>query len=157
MRHLYEYEDEEIKTMMTDLEGVGHGQLKGWIVYGIPFNSGDAEERGVYYSITAENIKQAVYYFLLEVLHGESDELEALFRFSQPETFREAEEALSEHFENEEGVSIELVWEGLIPKKSNPSSDSYFSANVLLCLENLKENFSNVEFVLKANPSGIDI
>jgi hypothetical protein len=38
MRHLYEYEDEEIKTLMGDLEGVGHGQLKGWLISNNPIN-----------------------------------------------------------------------------------------------------------------------
>ena len=34
MKHLYEYEDEEIKSMMTDLEGIGHEPLIGYMWVG---------------------------------------------------------------------------------------------------------------------------
>ena len=34
MKHLYEYEDEEIRSMMGDLEGVGHGPLVGYMWVG---------------------------------------------------------------------------------------------------------------------------
>ena len=34
MKHLYEYEDEEIKSMMTDLEGIGHEPLVGYMWVG---------------------------------------------------------------------------------------------------------------------------
>lgn len=32
LKHLYEYDDDEIKSMMGDLEEVGHGSLKGWLI-----------------------------------------------------------------------------------------------------------------------------
>jgi hypothetical protein len=153
MRHLYEYEDEEIKSMMTDLEEVGHGQLKGWIVYGIPFNSNDTINGGAYYAITAENKDQAIYYFLGESITNYED-AEKLQDSSQPKTFKEADEALMNWYDDEMGVSVKMVWEGLTPKKSKPSSEVYLSNNIVLTLERLKEHFLNVESVLKSNPDG---
>jgi hypothetical protein len=32
LKHLYEYDDDEIRQMMGDLEEVGHGSLKGWLI-----------------------------------------------------------------------------------------------------------------------------
>jgi hypothetical protein len=32
LKHLYEYDDEELKDLMGDLEGVGLGNLKGWLI-----------------------------------------------------------------------------------------------------------------------------
>jgi len=32
LKHLYEYDDDEIRSMMSDLEEVGHGSLKGWLI-----------------------------------------------------------------------------------------------------------------------------
>jgi len=32
MKHLYEYEDKEIMDLMGDLEEVGHGPTKGWLI-----------------------------------------------------------------------------------------------------------------------------
>ena len=32
LKHLYEYDDDEIRSMMSDLEEVGHGALKGWLI-----------------------------------------------------------------------------------------------------------------------------
>ena len=32
LKHLYEYDDDEIRSMMGDLEEVGHGSLKGWLI-----------------------------------------------------------------------------------------------------------------------------
>lgn len=153
MKHLYEYEDEEIKTMITDLEGVGHGQLKGWIVYGIPFNSNDTTEGGVYYAITAENKDLAIYYFLGESML-DYDDARFLYDNTDPKSFKEADEVLLEHFNDEQGVSVKMVWEGLTPKKSKPSAEVYLSNNIVLTLEKLKEHFSNVESVLKSNPEG---
>jgi hypothetical protein len=32
LKHLYEYDDDEIRQMMGDLEEVGHGSLNGWLI-----------------------------------------------------------------------------------------------------------------------------
>jgi hypothetical protein len=38
LKHLYEYDDEELKDLMGDLEGVGLGNLKGWLIIMVNLN-----------------------------------------------------------------------------------------------------------------------
>jgi hypothetical protein len=38
LKHLYEYDDDEIRSMMSDLEEVGHGSLKGWLIIMVNLN-----------------------------------------------------------------------------------------------------------------------
>jgi hypothetical protein len=38
LKHLYEYDDDEIRSMMGDLEEVGHGSLKGWLIIMVNLN-----------------------------------------------------------------------------------------------------------------------
>lgn len=159
MRHLYEYEDEEIKTMMTDLEDVGHGQLKGWLISCIFEGYHNAADGTAYVSVVAETPREAmslfatllgdIYSMDAEVLKKALDETESdNFSLLGKNIF------LSDSGDNEDSPFIFNVWEGLIPISKKSYIAERGTGNILYTMEELKKEFTNVESVLRANKKG---
>ena len=159
MKHLYEYEDEEIKTMMTDLEGVGHGQLKGWLISCIFEGYHNAADGTAYVSIGAENSREAMSLFanLIGDIYSIDDEIleEALGKTEIDSFSLLGKNIFSlDSGGDDDSPFIFNVWEGLTPISKKSFIQERGTGNILYTMEDLKKEFTNVESVLRANKKG---
>jgi hypothetical protein len=154
MKHLYEYDDEEIKSMMTDLEGVGHGQPKGWII-AIDFpNSYNTATGTSYLAIVAETIGEALNLFvnyLVEVGIVYEGDVEDMLEGSDNFYSIISDKII---LPGGEDIAIINMWQGLTPISKNSSLVEMDTDNILYTMEELKKTFSNVESVLRQHKIG---
>jgi hypothetical protein len=59
MKHLREYEEQDIKDLMGDMKTIGQAPMEGWIVSISPFDVDNPSRGTKYYAITADNVKEA--------------------------------------------------------------------------------------------------
>lgn len=159
MKHLYEYEEEEIKSMMTDLEGVGHGQLKGWLISCIFEGYHNAAEGTAYVSIVAETPREAMSLFatlLGDIYSMDAEVLKKALDETESDNFSLLGKNIfsSDMGDNEDSPYIFNVWEGLIPISKKSYIAERGTGNILYTMEELKKEFTNVESVLRANKKG---
>jgi hypothetical protein len=159
MKHLYEYEDEEIKTMMTDLEGVGHGSLKGWLISCMFEGYHNAADGTAYVSIVAENSREAMSSFATLIGNIYSMDAEVL-KEALDKTEIDNFALLGKNIfsldsgSDDDSPFIFNVWEGLIPISKTSYIEERGTDNILYTMEELKKEFTNVESVLRANKKG---
>ena len=159
MKHLYEYEDEEIKNLMTDLEGVGHEYLKGWLISCMFEGYHNAAEGTAYVSIGAKNSREAISLFadLIGDIYSIDAEVlkEALDKTKSDDFSLLGKNIFSlDSGDNEDSPFIFNVWEGLVPISKIPFVEERGTGNILYTMEELKKEFTNVESVLRANKKG---
>jgi len=159
MKHLYEYEDEEIKTMMTDLEGVGHGSLKGWLISCIFEGYHNAADGTAYVSIGAENSREAMSLFanLIGDIYSIDDDL---IKKALDETGIDNFGLLGKNIfsldsgSDDDSPFIFNVWDGLTPISKKSYIAERGTGNILYTMEELKKEFTNVESILRSNKKG---
>jgi hypothetical protein len=158
MKHLYEYEDEEIKNLMTDLEGVGHEYLKGWLISCMFKGYHNAAEGTAYVSIGAKNSREAMSLFadLLGDIYSINPEVlkEALDKTKSDNFSLLGKNILFSESDDDASTFIFNVWEGLVPISKIPFVEERGTGNISYTMEELKKEFTNVESVLRANKKG---
>jgi hypothetical protein len=159
MKHLYEYEDEEIKSMMTDLEGVGHGSLKGWLISCSLKGYHNASEGSCYLCIGATDVREAMSLyatFLGDVYGFPTEILKEALKQTKDDSFSSLGEAIfsSDSTSDEEPPSILNVWKDLIPNSKNSFIEEFDTNNIIFTLDELKKQFKNLESVLRSNKIG---
>jgi hypothetical protein len=144
MKHLREFDDQEIQDLMGDLEKVGHERLKGWYI-------GTINEDG--------------YFGICAVLAHNEGELEQIMRESwrwakqyMPERIGDAYkgrntlynnflDALMSNLMDNEVIKFSQVFKDLAVKNSagkKPSLLTFPGYNPIIATEKLEELFSNI-------------
>jgi hypothetical protein len=144
MKHLREFDDQEIQDLMGDLEKVGHERLKGWYI-------GTINEEG--------------YFGICAVLAHNEGELEQIMRESwrwakqyMPERIGDAYkgrntlynnflDALMSNLMYDEVIKFSQVFKDLAVKNSagkKPSLLTFPGYNPIIATEKLEELFSNI-------------
>ena len=151
MKHLREYEEQDIKDLMGNMETIGQAPLKGWIVSIAPFDIQTSSSESKYYAITADNVKEA-YAMIAEDWIYEEEDLDSFVE--NIDNFTDLSEKINNETEYQMGFVVLGVWEGLRPtsKKSELfviSGINPFEAGVLL-----SQKFTNAQSVMSANLKG---
>ena len=151
MKHLREYEEQDIKDLMGNMETIGQAPLKGWIVSVAPFDTESTAVGSKYYAITADNVKEA-YALIAEDWIYEEEDLDSFVE--EVKNFTELSEDIGESTDYQAGFVVLGVWEGLRPtsKKSELfviSGINPFEAGTLL-----SQKFTNAQSVMSANLKG---
>ena len=160
MKHLYEYEDEEIKSMITDLEGVGQGPLKGWLISCVFKGFHNAADGTAYISIGAETIREAMSLFATfygEVYDVETKDLREMLEATHEDDFVQLAYNLlrvTPELDEHEVLQFLSIWDGLNPISKKSFIEQRGTNNIMYTLDEIKKEFSNVESVLRANKSG---
>jgi hypothetical protein len=157
MKHLYEYEDEEIRSMMGDLDTIGHEHTKGWYVeyittvdwyyQGIVFiakNNQELFELGLKaFGISKNNI----------LVHGE------MYKSSHGGMgYENPLSALIAHLNRENKISYSAFYEDLHPRGSFKSLYYYFPAtNPYATIEILDKYFINAKSIIDSPGSREDL
>ena len=151
MKHLREYEEQDVKDLMGDMETIGQAPLKGWIISVAPFDTELTAHEAKYYAITADNVKEA-YALIAEDWIYEEEDLDSFVE--EVKNFTELSEDIGESTDYQAGFVVLEVWEGLRPtsKKSELfviSGINPFEAGTLL-----SQKFTNAQSVMSANLKG---
>jgi len=151
MKHLREYEEQDIKDLLGNMETIGQAPLKGWIVSVGPFDTDTSSYGAEYYAITADNVKEA-YALIAEDWIYEEEDLDSFVE--EVKNFTELSEDIGESTDYQAGFVVLGVWEGLRPtsKKSELfviSGINPFEAGILL-----SQKFTNAQSVMSANLKG---
>lgn len=153
MKHIREYEEQEIKDLMGDLEKVGQGPLKGWILAVFPYDVDGPLSGGFqgarYYAITAYTLQEALFLVAEANLGLEDEELKDLL--SDVEDFPDLEDVINTASDHETGYVHLEVWKGLIPKKKEPQVVEIENSNPFIVIKDLSQEFTNVQAVMSAN------
>ena len=153
MKHLREYEEQEVKDLMGDLEKIGQNPPKGWILSVFPYNTSDGPERGpkgtLYYAITAHTLQEA--YFLVAEANGGLPETELEELVSDVEDFSDLEDVIASASEYESGFIYLQHWEGLVPRNRETNLVEISNSNPFGVIKELSKEFTNVQAVMSAN------
>jgi hypothetical protein len=147
MRHLYEYEEEEVRSLMSDLDTVGHEHTKGWYVESI-------DSDGYYSGIVfiAKN-NQELFELGLKALgisksdilvHGE------MYKSSRGGMgYENPLSAMIAHLSRKNEISYSAFYEGLYPRGSFKSLYYVFPAtNPYANIEILDKYFANAKSII---------
>jgi hypothetical protein len=151
MKHLKEYEEQDIKDLMGDMKTIGQEPLKGWIVSVGPFDV-DTPSRGAkYYAITADNIKEA-YAIIAEDWIYEDEDLDSFVE--GVDNFTELSEKINDESDYQMGFVVLGVWEGLRSTSKKSELVVIDGMNPFEAGRILGQKFSNAQSVMTANPKG---
>ena len=147
MRHLYEYDDEEVRSLMGDLDKVGHEHTKGWYVESI-------DSDGYYSGIVfiAKN-NQELLELALKVFSSSKNNV-----FVSGEMYRSSSggvgfdnplrAVLSDQIRRDE-IKYHSFYEGLHPRASFKSLYYFFPAtNPYATTEILDKYFANAKSIV---------
>ena len=153
MKHIKEYEEDEIKSLMGDLEKIGQGPLKGWILAVFPFDVDGPLSGGFqgtrYYAVTAYTLQEALFLVAETNLGLEERELSELI--SDIDSFSEIEDVINSASDHETGFVYLQEWKGLIPKSKTPKLVEIEDPNPFVVIKELSQEFTNVQAVMSAN------
>lgn len=147
MKHLYEYDDQEIQDLKKDLESVGHGPMKGWIVAIIPFDSDGNHVGTTYYAITANTIEEAYDMVAEDWIPEMEDPINS-------ESWEDLLERITQMLDWEQGAKFLTAWEGLTCKRKDPAVEVIRSASPFDVIDMLNREFTNVQSIMSPNPGG---
>lgn len=153
MKHIREYEEEEVKGLMGDLEKIGQGPLKGWILAVFPFEADGPLSGGFqgtrYYAVTAYTLQEALFLVAEANLGLEESELSELI--SDIDSFSEIEDVINSASDYDSGFVYLQEWKGLIPKSKTPKVVKIEDSNPFVVIKELNQEFTNVQSVMSAN------
>ena len=153
MKHIREYEEQEIRDLMGDLEKVGQNPPKGWVLAVFPFDVDGPLSGGFqgtrYYAVTAYTLKEAL--FLVAEANLELGEEELSDLISDVDSFSEIEDVINSSSDHETGFVYLQEWEGLIPKSKTPKVVEVEDSNPFIVIKKLDQEFTNVQSVMSAN------
>jgi len=151
MKHLREYEENDIKDLMGDMKTIGQAPLEGWIVSISPFDVDNPSLGTKYYAITADNLKEAYAMVSEDWIYEEED----LVSFVEDiENFTELSEKINDSTDQQMGFAVLGVWEGLRPISKESESFIIDGINPFEAGRILGQKFSNAQSVMTANPKG---
>jgi len=151
MKHLREYEEQDIKDLMGDMETIGQAPLKGWIVSVGPFDTELTAHGAKYYAITADNVKEA-YALIAEDWIYEEEDLDSFVE--EVENFTDLSGDIGESTDYQMGFVVLGVWEGLRPTAKKSELVVIEGVNPFEAGRLLSQKFSNAQSVMTANPKG---
>jgi hypothetical protein len=151
MKHLKEYEEQDIKDLMGDMKTIGQDPLKGWIVSISPFDVDTPSLGTKYYAITADNVKEAYAMVSEDWIYEDED----LVSFVEDiDNFTELSEKINDSTDQQMGFVVLGVWEGLRPISKESESFIIDGINPFEAGRILSQKFSNAQSVMTANPKG---
>ena len=157
MKYLREYEEEEIKSLMGDLESIGHKNLMGWVVmkhwspttYFRPKNPAGVEKYIIdFYIVGAHSFEEAI-----KIFHKEAfPDTRYKFWEEMKEKIKDEKTYLknwiteySNHKRNwNEILDADMVW-GLKGKGGKPFFAKLDSENPFAVVSFLNQKFTNAE------------
>jgi hypothetical protein len=151
MKHLREYEEQEIKDLMGDMTSIGQDPLKGWVVSVGPFDTESSSYGAKYYAITADNVKEA-YAITAEDWIYEEEDLDSFVE--DIDNFTELSEKINDESGYQMGFVVLGVWEGLRPTGKKSELAVIDGINPFEAGRLLSEKFTNAQSVMAANPKG---
>jgi hypothetical protein len=151
MKHLREYEEQDIKDLMGDMETIGQAPLKGWIVSVAPFDTELTAHGAKYYAITADNVKEA-YALIAEDWIYEEEDLDSFVE--EVENFTDLSGDIGESTDYQMGFVVLGVWEGLRPTAKKSELVVIEGVNPFEAGRLLSQKFINAQSVMAANPKG---
>ena len=151
MKHLREYEEQDIKDLMGDMETIGQAPLKGWIISIGPFDGDTSSYGAKYYAITADNVKEA-YAITAEDWIYEEEDLDSFVE--DVDNFTELSEKINDESDYQMGFVVLGVWEGLRPTGKKSELVVIEGINPFEAGRLLSEKFTNTQSVMAANPKG---
>jgi hypothetical protein len=151
MKHLKEYEEQDIKNLMGDMETIGQAPLKGWIVSVAPFDTELTAHGAKYYAITADNVKEA-YALIAEDWIYEEEDLDSFVE--EVENFTDLSGDIGESTDYQMGFVVLGVWEGLRPTAKKSELVVIEGVNPFEAGRLLSQKFTNAQSVMSANPKG---
>ena len=151
MKHLREYEEQDIKDLMGDMKTIGQEPLKGWIVSISSFDVDNPSLGTKYYAITADNLKEAYAMVSEDWIYEDED----LVSFVEDiDNFTELSEKINDSTDQQMGFVVLGVWEGLRPISKESESFIIDGINPFEAGRILSQKFSNAQSVMTANPKG---
>lgn len=146
MKHLKEYEDEDVRGLMGDLETIGHEQLKGWYI-------GMINEEGYFsiYVILAYNegeVEQMIREDWGRWAHKYMPEMIGNAYKGRNKLFNNFLDALLSNLMDKEELKFYQIHKDLIvknPAEKKPMILNFPGYNPILATEKLEEIFSNVK------------
>ena len=151
MKHLREYEEQEIKDLMGDMTSIGQDPLKGWIVSVAPFDTESTAIGAKYYAITADNVKEA-YALIAEDWIYEEEDLDSFVE--EVKNFTELSEKINDESDYQMGFVVLGVWEGLRSTSKKAELVVIEGVNPFEAGRLLSQKFTNAQSVMAANPKG---
>lgn len=151
MKHLREYEEQDIKDLMGDMETIGQAPLKGWIVSIAPFDIQTSSSASKYYAITADNVKEA-YAMIAEDWVYEEEDPDSFVE--DIDNFTELSEKINNETEYQMGFVVLGVWEGLRPTSKKSELFVIEGINPFEAGRLLSQKFINAQSVMTANLKG---
>jgi hypothetical protein len=151
MKHLREYEEQDIKDLMGDMKTIGQDPLKGWIVSVAPFDTELTAHGAKYYAITADNVKEA-YALIAEDWIYEEEDLDSFVE--EVENFTDLSGDIGESTDYQMGFVVLGVWEGLRPTAKKSELVVIEGVNPFEAGRLLSQKFTNAQSVMSANPKG---
>lgn len=151
MKHLREYEEQDIKDLMGDMETIGQAPLKGWIVSVGPFDVDNSSYGAKYYAITADNVKEA-YAITAEDWIYEEEDLDSFVE--DIDNFTELSEKINDESDYQMGFVVLGVWEGLRSTSKKAELAVIDGINPFEAGRLLSQKFINAQSVMAANPKG---
>ena len=154
MKHIREYEEQEIRDLMGDLEKVGQNPPKGWVLAVFPFDVDGPLSGGFqgtrYYAITAYSEEEA-YLLVAEAAMGELDREELKELISDASEFSDLEDIVNSASDHESGFVYLREWKGLVPKSKDPKVVVIEDSNPFVVIKELNQEFTNAESVMSTN------
>ena len=151
MKHLREYEEQDIKDLMGNMETIGQAPLKGWIVSVAPFDTESTAAGAKYYAITADNVKEA-YALIAEDWIYEEEDLDSFVE--EVKDFTDLSEDIGGSKDYQMGFVVLGVWEGLRPTAKKSELVVIDGINPFEAGRLLSQKFINAQSVMTANPKG---
>jgi hypothetical protein len=154
MKHLREYEEQDIKNLLGDMKTIGQDPLKGWVVSVGPFDTESSSYGAKYYAITADNVKEA-YAITAEDWIYEEEDLDSFVE--DVDNFTELSEKINDSTDYQMGFVVLGVWEGLRPTGKKSELVVIDGINPFEAGRILSQKFSNAQSIMAANPKGNSI
>ena len=151
MRHIREYEEQDIKDLMGNMETIGQAPLKGWIVSVAPFDTESTAVGAKYYAITADNVKEA-YALIAEDWIYEEEDLDSFVE--EVKNFTDLSEDICKSTEYQMGFVVLGVWEGLRSTSKKAELVVIDGINPFEAGRLLNQKFTNAQSVMSANLKG---
>jgi hypothetical protein len=156
MRHLYEYDDEEVRSMMRDLDSIGHEHTKGWYA---EYIDRDGYYQGIVFIAknNQELLELALKAFNVSkgdiLVHGE------MYKSSRGGMgYDNPLRAILAHLSRKDEINYNGLYEGLHPRGSFKSLYYAFPAtNPYATIEILDKYFGNAKSIVDDPASREDL
>jgi hypothetical protein len=150
MRHLKEFEEDEIFSDVDDLSALGFDTYSGYVIAYNTTNAGNVIGWG--YSlvvIIANSEKQAIDTFLSDYEDWEGD-------LADIKEWEDVVMELDDWFGMDGVVYIDSIWRGLKPRvlKNEPSIETINAYNPYSAIQDLEKMFSNAKEIMTKYPLG---